>query len=119
MRSLSFAWFHKCARSSEPQNGQHANPGEKLNVPAIWPKLNKGLSRTFRQNLRHQKPIIQSHLNRLKNGIIMTDDFPLLDLSHLTLSAQKIALLPNNERIQRIRSDRWIGYPRALDSLNR
>jgi len=49
----------------------------------------------------------------------MTDDFSLCDLSHLTLSAQKIALLPNNERIQRIRSDRWIGYPRALDALNR
>ena len=49
----------------------------------------------------------------------MNDTSPVLDLSHLTLSAQKVALLPDDERIQRIRSDRWIGYPRALDALNR
>ena len=49
----------------------------------------------------------------------MSDDLPILDLSHLTSPAQKIALLPENERIQRIRSDRWIGYPRALDAINR
>ncbi len=48
----------------------------------------------------------------------MEDDYPFFDLSHLTASAQKLALLPNNERIQRIRSDCWIGYPRALDALN-
>lgn len=49
----------------------------------------------------------------------MNDDLPILDLSHLTASAQKVALLPDNERIQRMRSDCWIGYPCALDALNR
>jgi hypothetical protein len=47
------------------------------------------------------------------------ENFPSLDLSHLTSSGQKVALLPNDERIQRIRADRWIGYPRALEALNR
>jgi hypothetical protein len=50
--------------------------------------------------------------------VAMGDDLPILDLSHLTSAAQKIALLPDNERIQRIRSDRWIGYPRAVEAIN-
>ncbi|WP_432322428.1 TniB family NTP-binding protein [Yersinia enterocolitica] len=46
------------------------------------------------------------------------DAFPLIDLSHLLPAVQEIARLPAAERIQRIRTDRWIGYPRALDVLN-
>jgi type II secretory pathway predicted ATPase ExeA len=41
------------------------------------------------------------------------------DLSHLTPAAQAAALLPEEERIRRIRADRWIGYPRALEALGR
>jgi hypothetical protein len=41
------------------------------------------------------------------------------DLHHLTQSSRKMALLPDNERIQKIRSDRWIGYTKALHILNR
>lgn len=41
------------------------------------------------------------------------------DLSHLTSTAQVAAVLSNDERIQRIRSDRWIGYPRALEAIDR
>ncbi|PKF49031.1 TniB family NTP-binding protein [Enterovibrio nigricans] len=47
------------------------------------------------------------------------DNYPVMDLSHLLPAARKIALLPDAERIQRIRSDRWIGYPRAIYALKR
>jgi hypothetical protein len=32
---------------------------------------------------------------------------------------QGLARLPADERIQRFRADRWIGYPRAIEALNR
>jgi type II secretory pathway predicted ATPase ExeA len=41
------------------------------------------------------------------------------DLSHLTPAARAAAFLPKDERICRIRADRWIGYPRALEALGR
>lgn len=41
------------------------------------------------------------------------------DLSHLTEAARGAALLSNAERIERIRRDRWIGYPRANDAVQR
>ncbi|KLU16106.1 MULTISPECIES: TniB family NTP-binding protein [Xenorhabdus] len=47
------------------------------------------------------------------------DEYPIIDLSHLLPAVQGLAQLPATERIQRIRTDRWIGYPRALDALNR
>jgi hypothetical protein len=47
------------------------------------------------------------------------DEYPIIDLSHLLPAAQGWARLPANERIQRIRADRWIGYPRAVEALYR
>lgn len=47
------------------------------------------------------------------------EDDPRLDLGHLQPSAQGIARLPNAERVQRIRGDRWIGYSRAVEALAR
>ena len=41
------------------------------------------------------------------------------DLSHLIPSVRKIAMLPCSERIQRIRSERWIGYSKALAALDK
>ena len=41
----------------------------------------------------------------------------LLDLPHLHPAARLVAALPDAERVQRIRADRWIGYPRAVDAL--
>lgn len=41
-------------------------------------------------------------------------------LSHLTVATAKALTLPNDERIERIRKPRWIGYPRSkvvLDKL--
>ena len=38
---------------------------------------------------------------------------------HLLPAAQGLARLPADERIQRLRADRWIGYPRAVEALNR
>ena len=47
------------------------------------------------------------------------DEYPVIDLSHLLPAAQGLARLPADERIQRIRADRWIGYPRAVEALKR
>ena len=47
------------------------------------------------------------------------DEYPIIDLSHLLPAAQVLARLPAAERIQRIRADRWIGYPRAVEAQNR
>ncbi len=41
------------------------------------------------------------------------DEYPIIDLSHLLQAAQGLARLPADERIQRLRADRWIGYPRG------
>jgi len=43
----------------------------------------------------------------------------LLDLAHLHPAARLVAALPDAERMRRIRADRWIGYPRAVDALER
>ncbi|MBY0544495.1 MAG: TniB family NTP-binding protein [Gammaproteobacteria bacterium] len=42
-----------------------------------------------------------------------------LDLAHLLPAAREVALLPAHERVMRIRSDRWIGYPKAMEALNK
>ncbi|MBA2650474.1 MAG: TniB family NTP-binding protein [Legionella sp.] len=42
-----------------------------------------------------------------------------LDLSHLIPSMQKIAMLSSSERVQRIRADRWIGYPKAIAAIEK
>ena len=47
------------------------------------------------------------------------EDYPTIDLSHLLPAAQGVTRLPAVERIQRIRTDRWIGYPLAVEALNR
>ncbi len=51
--------------------------------------------------------------------MVSIDDYPTPDLSHLLPWAQTIARLPAGERIQRIRADRWIGYPQAVKALTR
>ena len=50
---------------------------------------------------------------------IRDSEYPIIDLSHLLPAAQGLARLPADERIQRLRADRWIGYPRAVEALNR
>lgn len=40
-----------------------------------------------------------------------------VDLSHLHPGAQRIAMLPAEERVRHVRADRWIGYTRASDAL--
>ncbi len=46
-------------------------------------------------------------------------DGDLVDLSHLTPAAQRVAALPTAERVEHVRADRWIGYTRATDALGR
>ena len=41
------------------------------------------------------------------------------DLTHLHPSAQPIARLPADERLRHVRADRWIGYSRASEALER
>jgi hypothetical protein len=45
--------------------------------------------------------------------------YPPLELEHLHPSARLFAQLPDDERVARIRADRWIGYPRAVEALER
>ena len=42
-----------------------------------------------------------------------------LDLPHLHPAAREIARLPASERLQYARADRWIGYTRAAEALDR
>lgn len=42
-----------------------------------------------------------------------------VDLSHLHDSAQPVARLPAGQRLQHVRADRFIGYTRATDALDR
>ena len=49
---------------------------------------------------------------------MMSED-TFFDLSHLIPSMQKIAMLPLDERIQVIRADRWIGYPKAIAAIEK
>jgi hypothetical protein len=41
------------------------------------------------------------------------------DLPHLHEAAQRIARLPDQERLRYVRADRWIGYPRATEAIER
>jgi hypothetical protein len=48
-------------------------------------------------------------------GAVTADE----DLAHLHPSAQPIARLPADERLKHVRADRWIGYSRASEALER
>jgi hypothetical protein len=51
--------------------------------------------------------------------MVTVDEYQAPDLSHLHPTAQAVARLPTAERIDRIRADRWIGYPRAVEAVDR
>src|SRR3546814_7675834 len=55
----------------------------------------------------------------LFRSVVAVEEYPIIDLSHLMPVAQGLARLPADERIHRLRADRWIGYPRAVEALNR
>lgn len=46
-------------------------------------------------------------------------DYAAPDLSHLHPAVQDTARLPASERVELIRADRWIGYPRAVETVAR
>lgn len=50
--------------------------------------------------------------------MVSADNQPL-DLSHLHRDVHAVAGLPAAERIIRIRADRWIGYPKAVEAVDR
>lgn len=41
------------------------------------------------------------------------------DLTHLHPTSRELAKLPPEDRLHRIRADRWIGYPKALEAVER
>lgn len=51
--------------------------------------------------------------------MVTVKEYQPLDLSHLHPSAQATARLPAVERVGRIRADRWIGYPKAVEAVAR
>ncbi|MDJ0459687.1 TniB family NTP-binding protein [Arthrobacter sp. NQ7] len=46
-------------------------------------------------------------------------EYEALELSHLHPSVRDTARLHANERVELIRADRWIGYPRAVEAVAR
>ncbi|CAM3139110.1 Bacterial TniB protein [Arthrobacter ulcerisalmonis] len=46
-------------------------------------------------------------------------EYEAAELSHLHPSVRDTARLPANERVELIRADRWIGYPRAVEAVAR
>ncbi|WP_430786999.1 TniB family NTP-binding protein [Actinoplanes sp. G11-F43] len=42
-----------------------------------------------------------------------------MDLDHLHLGARPVALLPDEERLRHVRAERWIGYSRAAEAVER
>lgn len=51
--------------------------------------------------------------------MVNSQDFHPFDLSHLHPSMHPVARLPAAERIEQIRADRWIGYPKAVEAVAR
>lgn len=51
--------------------------------------------------------------------MVNAGDYESLDLAHLHPSAHLTARLPADERVQQIRADRWIGYPKAVEAVTR
>ncbi|WP_156424668.1 TniB family NTP-binding protein [Arthrobacter sp. EpRS71] len=51
--------------------------------------------------------------------MVTVEDNETGDLSHLHPVSRELAKLPTEERVRRIRADRWIGYPKALDAVAR
>ena len=51
--------------------------------------------------------------------MVNAGDYETLDLSHLHPSAHPVARLSVDERVQQIRADRWIGYPKAVEAVAR
>jgi len=51
--------------------------------------------------------------------MVSASDSAAVDLSHLHPSVQITAMLASKERIEQIRADRWIGYPRAVEAIDR
>jgi TniB protein len=51
--------------------------------------------------------------------VVTVPDYVAPDLSHLHPAVRQAARLPANERVELIRADRWIGYPRAVETVAR
>jgi hypothetical protein len=51
--------------------------------------------------------------------MVTVDDNRTQDLTHLHTVSRELARLPSAERLHRIRADRWIGYPKAVDAVER
>ena len=51
--------------------------------------------------------------------MVNAGDYGSLDLAHLHPSAHHMARLPVDDRVQQIRADRWIGYPKAVEAVAR
>lgn len=50
--------------------------------------------------------------------MVTMDNNQPLDVSHLHPSVQPISRLTTTERMEQIRADRWIGYPKAVAAVN-
>ena len=51
--------------------------------------------------------------------MVSVENYQPLDLSHLHPDIQPVARLSAGERVERIRADRWIGYPKAVEAVDK
>lgn len=51
--------------------------------------------------------------------MVSVDNYHPLDLSHLHPDIRPVARLSAGERVERIRADRWIGYPKAVEAVEK
>lgn len=51
--------------------------------------------------------------------MVSVDEYQAPTLSHLHPNVHSVARLPAAERVDRIRADRWIGYPKAVAAVDR
>jgi hypothetical protein len=51
--------------------------------------------------------------------MVTVDKNPPQAPAHLHPAARELSQLPREERLQRIRADRWIGYPKAVNAVER
>lgn len=115
-------WSSRCVRSPTRLTGRHARrAGIGPDVPTSvgeclrHPELNHWRCR--RSNPPPESAPRRSRSSRSKSGATVNLDS--FDLSHLHQSARAVALLPDEQRLRRVRADRWIGYTGATDALRR
>src|SRR5712691_8556414 len=124
MKPRSFAPLHRCGNSPKPprpapRRRGGAKPASQTRcLPRRPPHLQRLRCRPRHGRLT-PRDLPPSLLMTLRSGKMETDEImaEAPNLDHLLPTVRQTALLPASERMQRVRAERWIGYPKAHDAL--